>query len=234
MKGCLLIHGFTGSPYEISPLAEHLEAHTDWLIRTPTLAGHGNVGASLKETSWKDWIASAEEELQRMLEQCEEVFVIGFSMGGLIASHLSTKYPISKLVLLSPAVYYMDAQRLVREVSGTIKDFFHDQPSAFESLEKYKKKLGSTPMKAVLNFKKLVKELRPVFGNIQVPILIIHGERDNVAQPKGAHYIYKKVKSEEKEIMFLKQSRHVVCRDCEVDIIFKKVDQFLHINSSVH
>jgi carboxylesterase len=234
VKGCLLIHGFTGSPYEISPLAEHLAAHTDWLIRTPTLAGHGNQKASLKETSWKDWIASAEQELQKMVEDCEEVFVIGFSMGGLIAAHLATKYQISKLVLLSPAVYYMDTQRLVKEVSGTIKDFFHHQSSAFENLEKYKRKLGSTPLKAVLNFKKLVKELRPVFGNIQVPILIIHGERDNIAQPKGAHYIYDKVQSEEKEIIFLKKSSHVVCRDCESDIIFKKVDQFLHNKSSVH
>jgi carboxylesterase len=63
MKGCLLIHGFTGSPYEISPLAKYLEAHTDWLIGTPTLAGHGSEKASLKDSSWKDWIASAEEEL---------------------------------------------------------------------------------------------------------------------------------------------------------------------------
>lgn len=234
MKGCLLIHGFTGSPYEVSPLAEHLETHTDWLIRTPTLAGHGDTKDSLKETSWKDWVTSAERELEKMVKRCEEVFVIGFSMGALIAAHLATKYPIAKLVLLSPAVYHMDAQRLVKEVSGTVKDFFHHQTSAIEHLQKYKRKLGSTPLKAVMNFKKIVKELRPVFGDIQVPILIIHGEKDNIAQPEGAQYIYNKVQSEEKEILLLQHSRHVVCRDCEIDIIFDKVEQFLLSKPSLH
>jgi carboxylesterase len=233
VKGCLLIHGFTGSPYEISPLADHLKQHTDWLIETPTLAGHGE-RASLSSSSWKDWIASAEHALQKMIEQCDEVFVIGFSMGGLIAAHLATTYPISKLILLSPAVYYIDTQRLMKEVSETVKAFFQDQSSAYKIIQRYKHKMRSTPLKSVMNFKKLVKELRSAFDNVEVPVLIIHGEKDNIAQPKGAHYVYEKVQSKEKEILFLKNSKHVICRDCESEIIFNKVDQFLHDESYLY
>ncbi|KPD00014.1 hypothetical protein LR69_01687 [Geobacillus sp. BCO2] len=40
MIGCLCIHGFTGSPEEVAPLADYLRERTDWVIETPTLPGH--------------------------------------------------------------------------------------------------------------------------------------------------------------------------------------------------
>ncbi|MET1014648.1 MAG: carboxylesterase, partial [Paenisporosarcina sp.] len=39
--GVLCIHGFTGGPYEVQPFVDFLERRTDWVVRTPTLPGHG-------------------------------------------------------------------------------------------------------------------------------------------------------------------------------------------------
>ena len=39
--GVLCIHGFTGGPYEVQPIADYLEKNTDWKIVVPTLPGHG-------------------------------------------------------------------------------------------------------------------------------------------------------------------------------------------------
>lgn len=233
MKGCLLIHGFTGSLYEIYPLVEHLEKETDWMIVTPILAGHREED-SLKESSWKDWIASAEVELQKMVVQCEEIYVIGFSMGALIASYLASRYPITKLVLLSPAVYTINPQLLIRDISDMVRDFFQDQNAVSNSIGRYKHKIKNTPLKAVYNFRRLVKELRPSIPQITVPVLIIQGEKDNLVQPRGAQYIYDNVQSQEKEILFLKESKHMVCHDCERDQILTKVDLFLKAQSSIH
>ncbi|NQD52654.1 carboxylesterase, partial [Bacillus altitudinis] len=41
MIGCLCIHGFTGAPYEVEPLAEYLKQTTDWTVQSVTLPGHG-------------------------------------------------------------------------------------------------------------------------------------------------------------------------------------------------
>src|SRR4051794_9655664 len=99
MIGCLCIHGFTGAPYEVEPLANYLQRHTDWKIVVPLLPGHGDT-LSLKDSTCTDWIDCAEIALQKLFEECEKVYVIGFSMGGLIAAYLTARYSISKLVLL--------------------------------------------------------------------------------------------------------------------------------------
>ncbi len=227
MKGCMLIHGFTGSPREIKPLADYFREHTEWKVYTPTLAGHGNEH-SLEETTWQDWIRSAEQALQTAVRECDEVYLIGFSMGGLIAGHLSSRYPVSKLILLSPAVYAPHTQQLVRELSGVAKGFFNEEAYARQSLQRYRKKWTSTPIKAVVNFRRLVRQLKPSLKDIRVPLLIIHGEKDHVAHPKGAKYLYQCVQSSEKELLLLKDSKHIVCHDCEREILFEKVSQFLN------
>jgi carboxylesterase len=229
LKGCLFIHGFTGSPYEIEPLAEYLRSQTDWRIYTPTLAGHGK-GESLRRTTWKDWVASAEEALADVSAECEEVYVIGFSMGGVIAGYLASRHEISKLILLSPAVYYPHTPHLLKEFADMAREFFNDQEKREalinNELQKYKQKLR-TPIKAVYHFSKLVKEARPAFRQIDVPVLVIQGEQDRLVNPKSAYYVYESVQSPAKEIVMLEKSRHVLCHDCEKELVFQKVDEFL-------
>ena len=93
MIGCLMIHGYTGSPYEISPLANHLEDRTNWKIEVPTLPGHGK-NLDLRDVSHESWIETAEKELQQLMQNCDEIYLIGFSMGGMIASYLAAKYEV--------------------------------------------------------------------------------------------------------------------------------------------
>ena len=40
--GLLVLHGFSGSPYEIQPFVDYIRNHTDWIIETPTFSGHGD------------------------------------------------------------------------------------------------------------------------------------------------------------------------------------------------
>ena len=105
-KGCLCIHGFTGSPYEVEPLAQYIQMHMDCKILVPTLPGHEQQG-NLADVVYEEWIYCAEKSLKELIRECEEVYVIGFSMGGVIASYLASKYHIEKLVLLSAAAKYV-------------------------------------------------------------------------------------------------------------------------------
>lgn len=41
MIGCLIIHGYTGGPYEVDPLRVYLQKRTNWKIVVPVLEGHG-------------------------------------------------------------------------------------------------------------------------------------------------------------------------------------------------
>lgn len=92
MVACLCIHGFTGSPSEVKPLADYLREHTDWDVLAPTLPGHDHL-RHLKNVTYKDWIVFVDSILSQMLKEDDEVYIIGFSMGGLLAGWLARHYP---------------------------------------------------------------------------------------------------------------------------------------------
>ena len=60
--GCLIIHGFGGGIYEIKSLDDYLIEH-GYITSCPRLKGHTGNYRDMKSTDYKDWIASAEEEL---------------------------------------------------------------------------------------------------------------------------------------------------------------------------
>ena len=229
MIGCLLIHGFTGAPYEIEPLAQHLRETTEWIIKTPTLPGHGETIA-LKGVSNSEWVNFAENELLQLMEDCEQVFLIGFSMGGIIAGYLAAKYPIKvkKLVLLSAAAYYINPKQLLVDIKDMVKDGVKGHLEENELFLRYRNKITDTPLSATIEFRKLVKQIRPQLTNIYTPTLIIQGECDGIVPIKSAYYLYEKISSEQKQLKFLPSSKHHVCYGPDCDELVKIVDFFLH------
>ncbi len=144
MIGCLLIHGFTGSPFEVEPLAQSLRSRTDWKIAVPTLPGHGDE-LSLKGIKHTEWMNHAERELKALLKECDTVYVVGFSMGGLIASYLASLYPVEKLVLLSAAAYYVNPRQLALDIKEMMKDTVKGKLKENELFRRYTKKSKQHP-----------------------------------------------------------------------------------------
>src|SRR5438105_1727687 len=86
--GVLLLHGLTGTPAEMRPVAKHLKS-IGCEVETPCLPGHGGGYRELLDTGWKDWIAGADEALGRLSQRCDRVVVGGLSMGALISALLA-------------------------------------------------------------------------------------------------------------------------------------------------
>ncbi|MGD6796383.1 alpha/beta hydrolase [Metabacillus indicus] len=226
MKGCLCIHGFTGAPYEVEPLVSYLQERTDWVLKTPTLPGHGET-PSLKGIEFSEWIAHAENELRDLLEECSEVYIIGFSMGGLIAAYLASRYPVEKLVLLSAAAHYLNPRQMLLDVKGLIADAIRGEGAKNELFIRYRKKVMETPIAAALQFRKLVRYIRPLLEKITIPVLIVQGECDGMVPVKSAVYIYEKVRSRQKELCFMPCSKHLICHGEEFPELAEVIENFL-------
>jgi len=226
MIGCLLIHGFTGAPYEVEPLAEYLQERTDWLFSVPTLPGHGEPG-SLKGVRYQEWIDHAEAELKKLIETCEIVYVIGFSMGGLIASFLAANYPVDKLVLLSAAAYYINPRQLGTDIKQMIFDSFRGNLQENELFQRYKRKITETPLAATLQFRRLVSFIKPLLNQVKVPTLIAQGECDGIVPPKSAEYLYQTIGAKQKKLTYIKDSKHHICHCEERTALFSQVLDFL-------
>ncbi|MGO4888873.1 alpha/beta hydrolase [Anaerobacillus sp. MEB173] len=230
MIGCLCIHGFTGEPYEVKPLADYLRKETDWLIYTPVLPGHGP-NESLKGVTYKQWLHAAETALQRLQEHCKKVYIIGFSMGGMIAGYLASKYQVEKLVLLSAAAYYFNPKQLFMDIKGIVKDGFRGHLHHNELYQRYRRKIINTPMTATYQFTQTVRRVRPSLRKIEIPTLIIQGEQDGLIPKKSAQYLYNTIPAQKKEIRYFKKSKHMICHDCEKEQLCAEVYQFLHEDS---
>src|SRR2546428_12082667 len=97
-RGCLLIHGFAGTPPEMRGLGAYLAA-AGYDVMGPLLAGHGLTPEAMALTRWPDWAASAELAYETLRQDCTEVFVAGQSLGGTLALHLAATNPAVKGVV---------------------------------------------------------------------------------------------------------------------------------------
>jgi esterase/lipase len=226
MVGCFLIHGFTGGPYELAPLAAYLKEHTDWHIEMPTLPGHGEE-LELNDVTYEEWIKVAENSFLRMIEDDDEIYLIGFSMGGMIASYLAAKYNVKKLVLLATSGKYLDFKQIRMDLHEVIRDGMKGELESNQHYTHYKKKSGKVPMRANIEFIKLVQYTKPFLNEVDVPVLIAHGKKDGMVPYKTAYYLDKKIQSENKELILLEESRHQLCLGEDSDTVNEIVYNFL-------
>lgn len=226
MIGCLCIHGFTGAPYEVEPLVDFLQQRTDWVFRVPTLPGHGEAN-SLKGIHFQEWINHAETELKQLIDTCDEVYVVGFSMGGMIASYLAANYPVDKLILLSAAAYYINPKQLATDIKQTFLDAIKGNLKENELFHRYKRKITETPLAATLQFRKLVTFIKPLLTQVKVPTLIAQGECDGIVPLKSAEYLFQTIGAKQKKLTYIKRSKHHICHCEERDVLFNQVLDFL-------
>lgn len=102
-KAVLCCHGYTGYPGElIRPGKDLYEAGFDvYAVRYP---GHGTTGEDFLQSKAEDWIGVAYDAYAELKDQYEEVYLVGHSMGGAIATIISDAFDAKRLALLAPAL----------------------------------------------------------------------------------------------------------------------------------
>lgn len=224
--GVLVLHGFSGGPYEVEPLAEYIRMHTDWVVETPTFCGHGK-NLSLKGFTAEHWLIDAELAYRRLAEKVEEVYVAGFSMGGVIAIYLAKRYPVKKLVLLSAAVKYIAPKQLLKDLRKFAEEAMEGQLKNNELFRHYEYKLKNVPASAAFEFMKIVRQVVPDIESIHIPTLIVQGKCDGIVPYTTAQYLYAKLPTREKYIYFSPCGKHLICYSEDCEEWFPKVLKFL-------
>jgi carboxylesterase len=228
---CLLIHGFSGSPLEMRWLGTYL-AERGVRVEGVRLAGHGTEPEALTHLTWHDWLHSATEGLERLLHGRQHVVVVGFSMGGLLALHLCAAHPdsISGLVTISSPIFFRDRRiHLIPMVRHVVRWHSIRRPSSnidpaattrYHSYRRY-------PLVAVDQLLDLMRVTRKIIPRVKIPSLIMHGLRDRVIHPKSAAYLFNRIGSPEKELIWWQNSGHGVPFDAEREEVWRRVLQFV-------
>ena len=233
MIGCLIIHGYTGGPYEVDPLATFLKEETSWHIEVPTLPGHGR-RLNLEDASHEEWITAAENTLIQMKEKYNEIYLIGFSMGGMIAAYLAAVYKVDKLVLLATAGKFLSFKQIGIELGDMIADGVRGNLNENKIYIHYKHKLKTVPFKANIEFLKLVRFTRKHLKDVESPVLIAQGQQDGMVPYKTAYYLDKEITSASKEVVFFERSKHLICLGTDKDTLNTMVYEFLTEKKVAH
>jgi carboxylesterase len=223
---CIIIHGFTGNPWEVEPLANALE-RMGYEVITPLLPGHSIYKERMEKVTALDWIQMVERIVKHAIGENKQVHMIGFSMGAMIASIMAYRYPISTLVLLSPAVYVLTPYLLRMKLEKFFQRTRKARSLSGQTVLNSPPLTRSTPIYNFFQFHKVVRQAKRIFQHISIPMCIIHGQKDETVDPRSSELIYSVASSKEKELHYLPLSRHHICQDCEVDSVIQTVIKFL-------
>ena len=222
---CVLIHGFTGTPEELAPLADALYAE-GYDVEIPVLPGHCGSKADLESATASQWLHSVEPVIEAGVVE-GPVHLVGFSMGAMIAAVMAAKYSVASLTMLAPAVFYVGTKHLFRQIAGVIKESWDRGALASNYLKERIERVSQTPLRSVKQFRRIVQLGKTALSEIQQPVCIIQGVHDEVVEPRGATFVYHNVLSPDKELHWLNQSGHMLCYGPEYETLNQLLVDFL-------
>ncbi|MDX8416931.1 alpha/beta hydrolase [Absicoccus intestinalis] len=138
------------------------------------------------------WIERCEKKLLEVTKQYEHVIVIGFSMGGVIASYLASIFTIDQLILVAPAFEYISAHTVLEYGVKAVKNIYQNQP---QKEEKPSSKQTSA-------FTEIVNTYRESIASVNCPVLLLHGLKDEVIPLSSSRNAYQKIKGKHRLICF--------------------------------
>lgn len=229
--GCLLIHGFTGAPTEMRPLGEFL-AEKGYSVLGVRLSGHGTKIEDMNRVTWQDWSNSVLDGWHLLHPNTQRVFLIGLSMGGVLALYHASFLPAAGVVSLSTPYQMKPDPRLkllpfyskiIPYASKGESDW--QDPQADEGHFSY----DLYPTKAIGQLIKLLETMRESLPDINQPALLVHSKKDFSVLPENLEKIAKTLGTPEEDIstLYLENSGHVVTRDLDKDLVFQTIHQFI-------
>ena len=229
----LLLHGLTGSTFEVAPIARAL--HADGLrCLAPVMAGHGGAPQELVGVTWSEWVAKARRDLAR-LEGARRTFVVGCSMGALVACALAHEHPerVDGLVLLAPALELTFPGR-VGALLGSLpllRSVIAPKRAGSDVRDPEMKArnpgLPGVPLGAVAELRALQRHVDAQLPGIAAPALVVMGQHDHTVTLDGARRLARRIGSGPAELIVLEQSYHLIGIDVERDRCAEAAAAFL-------
>lgn len=226
---CILVHGFTTSPSEMRQLGENLHQE-GFSVKAPLLPGHGSSPADLNRTSWRDWYGAVQDELVSLQNRYERLYLIGLSMGGLLALKAASEMQgVHGVVTINSPIYLKGS---LVPFAPVIKFFRPYIPKRIDDNYREMKRrerfaYDDIPVKAFLSMKELIKLVVKNLKKVTGPVLIFQSETDESIEEKSALIIRNHCGSEDKTLIWLKQSTHVATMGPECDLIAREIVNFI-------
>lgn len=241
----VIVHGFGEYRELYAHVAEFLEGR-GFAVFTSDLRGHGHAtGRRGHVETWSEYL----DDVGAMVETAREsspglpIFLLGNSMGGLIAADYALHHAgqLAGLVLLAPAVgkigvhpFLLFLSRAFSRIwptftldSGIERSRMTRDPAAIARLDAdpLVHNLGSARMGAELQ--KAVARVRRDAARLTLPVLIQHGEADQITSPDSSREFFESIGASEKTLKIYPGAYHNLVIDLVKEDVMRDVDHWI-------
>lgn len=229
--GFLLIHGLCKSPKELESIAKKLAEH-GFTVYCPRLPGHGTCPLEyetcfreLPKVTYEDWEKSVDKAFLKLQQEVNKVYVGGVSLGANLSLLLANKHNVEGIISLGAVIFTKGvlpigsaaafiAERLLKR--GHTEAVYH-----------------GISVSNLVKMKEAIRKVKDVIPMIKAPILIMHSLYDDIVQPRSAQYIYKKIGSKRKKLVWLKGRHHGIDAIEDTALIVKKICEFVNADEPI-
>lgn len=222
-KAVLIIHGFAGGTYDQERLANYLQKNYKLDVYAFTLPGHEK--RTFKSAKYTDWITSCEKQIENLIEYgYKEIYLIGHSMGGVLATYLANKYKcVKKIVLVAPAFNYFqvkEKRNMLDKFKGGMKIIRNTE------LDEVVTRVLKLPLSSAKEFQKFIYEYKDSYLQLHLPTLILQGDKDVVVPVESSIQVYEQLNTKKKDLIILEGITHNVFEEVPEDILYE-IESFL-------
>ncbi len=233
----LLLHGLTGTPYEMRYLGERL-ARAGVRVRGVRLAGHAGAPEELGAATHENWYESVVQGFEELRRYGDPNVVIGLSAGAVLGARLASdqREAVAGLVMLAPA-FFLQRQvtavlKLVAMVGAPLKSLYLYNSGDSDIHDAGARSIHPTarlmPLTAPISLLELSAIVRPMLPRITQPALIIHAREDhNCPMQKNVGYVMRNLGSQQKRAIELEDSYHVITVDSEKERVADEIVNFV-------
>lgn len=226
--GVLVLHGFTGNPQSMRPLAEAI-ANAGYTVELPRLPGHGTTVEDMMTTGWSDWSGAADAAYRELASLCDRVAVVGLSMGGGLTAFVAEEHPdVAALVFINALV-----KPPVQEMRDGLQGLLDAGMETMESIGSDIKKDGSqeasynaTPLACAASLFDGIEKVWERLDTISAPTLILSSREDHVVSSDNSEDLARIVKGSVEHI-WLEDSYHVATLDNDASLVESNTVRFL-------
>src|SRR5215469_5898726 len=233
----LLVHGLSGTPYEMRWLGEQL-AGAGIRVRGVRLNGHAGSPEDLGASTYDNWYESVVQGLEDLRRYGDPNVVVGLSAGAVLATRLAVdqREAIAGSAMLAPAFFLPWTAtvtiRAVRKLSSLANHLYVHNDSGSDIHDAAARRIHPTmsllPLSAPINLLDLSKIVRRRLDRVTQPALVIYSRQDHTCpMRRNQSCITKRLGSVERREVVLEDSYHVITVDNEKQQVAAEVRTFV-------
>ena len=209
----IFIHGFMGSPVQFEKLADAVYRH-GYSSLNLLLPGHGSSMNDFASSTCKEWQQYVDDQIDLYGKQYRQIYLVGHSMGGLLAVNASIRYENRITGVMMIASPFKNTTTSCYTLKIRLKQVFSKKNNPIKTA--YLKHSGIPIHPSVIwstakpsrEVRHLIKETRSLLPEIKVPVTAVFSEADELVPLSNLEILKTELKQAPLTQLIITESLH--------------------------